>query len=479
VNAFGPGQSNARPIPTYMYALLLGANWALLFSGMAAAPQRLQQGGSGIATVAAAAPTQAALMSACPEQTRACLTDQQCALFMPPPAGDSNRATSSRRPPASGPGQRPPPLFVKLVSCFQASAHGEARREDLADTHRRVRRAASDVQCDFCVAAVEELWSMMLHRPAETVDAHSVEDTLLMLLNNMCSGGPDGAMVMRRWQGMFDIRQCTPANVSSGACRGGGTAHRRHNNATGRHWALVREPGPGSGGGVGNSSVECKRCRVLRKLKLHAATAATSTAATTGQRGGLLPPFSPQEAEQAGLDPVQLLQQYTALSTTREAEATSSAPPLARQHSVPPLSATAAAASPVDLVDILPEYVHSADCSKECPEPSVMELQALSDAYEKELLSRGAEPRRQWHAGVYHLLCAEQLLPLDVEIVAAFNNQQPREGGGGEQQSVMRAEKRRVAQQGCANVCQAPKPRKPKHKKRKQANKRRKKQRAQ
>lgn len=147
-------------------------------------------------------PTPKELHEACPEQYKACTHHEPCAQALD--AADSHI-----------PGT-PPEFFKELIGCFQASPVGQTRR--LAQQRHRdtLRRVVSDVQCDACTLVVEDLWSMLLHRPAPEAGQKqkSLDATLSTMLKNMCgdpANNEDPGEGIARWVGMYNIHNCSEA----------------------------------------------------------------------------------------------------------------------------------------------------------------------------------------------------------------------------------------------------------------------------
>ena len=53
-----------------------------------------------------------------------------------------------------------------------------ARRGELREERRANTEVAGEIKCEACTLVVEDLYSMLLHRPATENDHHSTEDTL-------------------------------------------------------------------------------------------------------------------------------------------------------------------------------------------------------------------------------------------------------------------------------------------------------------
>ena len=109
-----------------------------------------------------APPTEQELAAVCPDETAACLAHPACA----PHIG------------AAQPPDKPPPGFLELILCFQRSGVGMARRGELREERRANTEVAGEIKCEACTLVVEDLYSMLLHRPATETDHHSTEDTL-------------------------------------------------------------------------------------------------------------------------------------------------------------------------------------------------------------------------------------------------------------------------------------------------------------
>ena len=148
-------------------------------------------------------PTPQELYDACPDEYKACTHYEPCAQALD---------TASSHIPAA-----PPQYFKELIGCFQASPVGSRRRLAQQQHRDELRRVVSEVKCDACKLVVEDLWSMLLHRPEPEPGKkqRGVDATLSTMLKNLC-GDPanledpsgDG---LTRWVGMYNIHNCSEA----------------------------------------------------------------------------------------------------------------------------------------------------------------------------------------------------------------------------------------------------------------------------
>lgn len=111
----------------------------------------------------------------------------------------------------------PPQYFKELIGCFQASPVGSTRRLAQQQHRDELRRVVSEVKCDACTLVVEDLWSMLLHRPEPEPGKkqRGVGATLSTMLKNLC-GDPanhedPGGQGIARWVGMYNIHNCSEA----------------------------------------------------------------------------------------------------------------------------------------------------------------------------------------------------------------------------------------------------------------------------
>lgn len=147
-------------------------------------------------------PTPSELYEVCPEEYKNCLDHEPCAQTLD---------TADSHIPAV-----PPQFFKELIGCFQASPIGSTRRNAQQQHRDELRRVAREVKCDACTFVVEDLWSMLLHRPAPEPGKkqRSLEATLSIMLKNLC-GDPanheDPGEGIARWVGMYNIHNCSEA----------------------------------------------------------------------------------------------------------------------------------------------------------------------------------------------------------------------------------------------------------------------------
>jgi hypothetical protein len=72
-------------------------------------------------------------------------------------------------------------------------------------------------------------------------------------------------------------------------------------------------------------------------------------------------------------------------------------------------------------------------------------------AADPQIWQRSQEPSRRWHTGVYALVCAEHLLPLDQDIAATFRSMQKHMPNAARTDTVTVAHQ--VAAKGCESLC--------------------------
>ena len=104
--------------------------------------------------------------------------NEQCQQRNQPVEQDGANRESNRDAGAPQPPDKPPPGFLELILCFQRSGVGMARRGELREERRANTEVAGEIKCEACTLVVEDLYSMLLHRPATETDHHSTEDTL-------------------------------------------------------------------------------------------------------------------------------------------------------------------------------------------------------------------------------------------------------------------------------------------------------------
>ena len=151
------------------------------------------------------APTSAELTAACPAEMETCLAAPKCATFVND-FQDTDRAAA-----ANLVGADPPSEALTLLGCWKTTAAGDARRGRITDQMDRTRQVASDVKCNYCKMVVDDVWSMLRHRPeSDKKDQHSLEDTVLEILANMCD---ERSSWSAQALGMFDLQLCKDATV--------------------------------------------------------------------------------------------------------------------------------------------------------------------------------------------------------------------------------------------------------------------------